>query len=130
MFETVAVFAALSCVAWFMFSALKVHLSGSDLFAYWVTVSTCTSTFYFLSVLLATFWDDLWQIWGSAIVILILRLLSTAVSVPSSFNIFRAMGQSSPLFTHTFPWASMGISLGAAAILFLAAIRVVQTHEY
>jgi negative regulator of sigma E activity len=40
------------------------------------------------------------------------------------------MGESSPLFTHTFPWASMGISLGTAAILFLAALKVVQTREY
>ena len=57
-------------------------------------------------------------------------LLSKAVSVPPSVNIFRAMGASSPLFTHTFPWASMGVSLVAAAILFLAAMRVVQTREY
>jgi hypothetical protein len=50
--------------------------------------------------------------------------------LPPSLNIFRAMGQSSPLFTHTIPWASMGIALGAAAILLLAALKVVQTREY
>jgi hypothetical protein len=130
MLETVGVFAALSCMAWFAFPVVRAHLSSSDLFAYWVTVSICVSAFYSLSVLLATFWDDLWQIWGSAIVILILRWLSTEVSVPPSVNIFRAMGAASPLFTHTFPWASMAISLGAAVILFFAAMRVVQTHEY
>ena len=32
--------------------------------------------------------------------------------LPPSLNIFRAMGESSPLFTHMFPWASMAFSLG------------------
>ena len=47
MLETVGVLAALTCVAWFMFPALRVVLTGSDLFAYWVTVSICVSAFYF-----------------------------------------------------------------------------------
>jgi hypothetical protein len=128
--ETVGILATSSFVAWLMFPVLRGHLTGSDLFAYWVTASICISAFYSLSVLFATFWDDLWQIWGSMIAILILRWLPTAVSVPPSLNIFRAMGQSSPLFTHTYPWASIGVSLGAAAILFLAALKVVQTREY
>jgi hypothetical protein len=36
-------------------------------------------------------------------------LLSKTVSVPPSLNIFRAMGASSPLLTHTLPWGSMGV---------------------
>ncbi len=35
-----------------------------------------------------------------------------------------------PLFTDSFPWASMGIALGVAAVLGLTAFRVVQTREY
>jgi hypothetical protein len=130
MLETVGVLAALSCVVWFTFPAPRVYLTCSDLFADWVTVSICISAFYSLSVFLATFLGDQEQMGASGILIVILLLLSRAVSVPSSVNIFRAMGQSSPLITHTFPWASMGVSLGAAAILFLAAMRVVQTREY
>jgi hypothetical protein len=130
MLETWAVLAALPCAAWTMVPALRVVVTRADLLAWWVTACICVSAFYFLSVLLATFLDDVGQIWGSMIANSILWWLSTAVVVPSSINIFRAMGQSSPLFTHTFPWASMGVSLGAAAVLFLAALRVVQTREY
>jgi type II secretory pathway component PulF len=50
--------------------------------------------------------------------------------LPKAANIFRAMGESSPLFTHSLPWSSMGVSLGAAAILLLIAKRVVETLEY
>lgn len=130
MLETVGVFAVASCVAWFMLPVPRTYLTVSGLFAHWGTVSICMSAFYFLTVLLATVLGDPEEMGVSAILILILHLLSKTVSVPPSLNIFRAMGASSPLFTHTFPWASMGVSLGAAAILFLAAMRVVQTREY
>jgi hypothetical protein len=40
------------------------------------------------------------------------------------------MGESSPLFTHSLPWASMGVSLAAAAVLLPIAKRVVETSEY
>jgi len=113
-----------------MLPAPRVYVTVSGLFAYWVTVSICISALYSLSVFLATFLGDQEQMGLSAILITILWLLPRAVPVPAFLNIFRAMGQSSPLVTHTYPWASMGVSLGASAILFLAALRVVQTREY
>ncbi len=60
--------------------------------------------------------------------VVVLYGLLSKVPLLAPVNIFRAM--ISPLFTHSFPWASMGISLGAAAVLGLAALRVVQTSEY
>jgi hypothetical protein len=130
MLETVGVFAVASCVAWFMYPAPRADLTVSGLFAHWVTVSICMSSFYLLTVFLATFLGDQEEIGVSGILIVILHLLSKTVSVPPSLNIFRAMGAASPLFTHALPWASMAISLGAAAILFLAALKVVQSREY
>jgi hypothetical protein len=130
MLETVGVFAVASCVAWFMYPAPRTYLTVSSLFAQWVTVSICMSGFYFLTVFLATFVGDQEVIGVSGILIVILHLLSKTVPVPPSVNIFRAMGESSPLLTHTLPWGSMGVSLGAAAILFLAALKVVQAREY
>lgn len=62
MLETVGVLAALCCVAWFMLPAPRIYLTCSDLFAYWVTVSICTSAFYSLSVFLATLLGDEGQI--------------------------------------------------------------------
>jgi hypothetical protein len=130
MLMVAGVLAIAPTAAWIIFPSLRMHITGSDLFAYWVTFSVCTSAFYFLGVLLSTFLDDIWQNWTSMFGLVFLWWLLSRPFLPPSVNIFRAMGESSPLFTHTFPWASMGISLGVAAILFLAALRVVQTREY
>jgi len=130
MVEVAGVLAIATCALWIMFPSLMTHITGSDLFAYWVTFSVCASAFYFLGVLRSTFLDDIWQNWTSMFGIVFLSWLLSRPFLPSSVNLFRAMGQSSPLFTHTFPWASMGVSLGAAAILFLAGMKVVQTREY
>ena len=130
MLEAAGVLAIAPCAVWLMFPSLRTHITGADLFAYWVTVSVCTSAFYSVGVLLSTFLDDVWQNMISMFGVMFLWGLLSRPFLPPSLDIFRAMGQSSPLFTHMFPWASMAISLGAAAILFLAAMRVVQTHEY
>jgi hypothetical protein len=130
MLAAVGVLAIAPCYIWTFFSALRMHLTGSNLFAYWVTLFICASPFYSLGVLLSTFLDDIWQYLTSMVGVVFLWWLLSRPFLPASVNIFRAMGTSSPLFTHTFPWASMGVSLGAAAILFLAALKVVQTREY
>jgi hypothetical protein len=62
--------------------------------------------------------------------VVILRWLLPKVSMLPPVDLFQAMGKSSPLFTHTFPFASMTISLGAAVILFIVAMKVVEAHEY
>ena len=61
MLETVGVLAIAPCYIWTFFSLLRLHLTGSDLIAYWVTLSVCASPFYSLGVLLSTFLDDIWQ---------------------------------------------------------------------
>ena len=50
--------------------------------------------------------------------------------VPQSVNLFQAMGASSPLFTHTFPWTSMGVSVAASVIFFLVALKIAESREY
>ncbi|MDR3676603.1 MAG: hypothetical protein P4N24_14015 [Acidobacteriota bacterium] len=130
MLESAGVLAIAPCAVWIIFPSLRMHVTGSDLMAFWATLSICVSAFYFLGVLLSTFLDDVWQNWTSILGLVSFRWLLSRNFLPPSVNIFRAMGASSPLFTHTFPWASMGISLGAAAILFFAAMRVVQTRQY
>src|ERR1700733_5394066 len=61
MLETACVVAAVCCTTWAVFPGLRAHLTGLDAFEYIVTVSVCISEFYFLSVLLATFLDELWK---------------------------------------------------------------------
>jgi hypothetical protein len=40
------------------------------------------------------------------------------------------MREGSPVLAHTMPWTAMVFSLGLAAILFFAALKVAQTREY
>lgn len=128
MLETVTILAIAPCFVRIVLAQPEDHVSHSDLFAFWVTLSICASAFYFLGVLLSTFLDDQVRGWLSMFGAVLLFGLLTKVPLLAPVNIFRAM--ISPLFTHSLPWASIGISLGAAAILGLAALRVVQTREY
>jgi hypothetical protein len=130
MLETVGIFAIAPWAVWIMFPPLRAHITGSDLLLFWVTLFMCASAIYFLGVLLSTFLEDSWRGFGSMFGVVFLRWLLSTLRLPPSVNIFRAMGASSPLFTHTLPWASMGISLGASAVLFLVAARVVQMRQY
>jgi hypothetical protein len=40
------------------------------------------------------------------------------------------MREDSPVLAHTMPWTAMAFSLGLAALLFFAALKVAQTREY
>ena len=93
-------------------------------------VVACASGLYSITLLLGTFLQDQWRAWGSGIVFAALWWLSHHTRLPASANIFRAMGDGLPLVTHTMPWAAMAFSLELAAILFFAALTVVQLREY
>jgi len=128
MLEAVAILTIAPCFLRIAFIEPQDHVSHSDLFAFWVTLSVCASAFHFLAVLLSTFLDDQARGWLSMLGLVCLYGLLSKVPLLAPVNIFRAMV--SPLFTHSFPWSSIGVSLGAAAVLGLAAFRVVQTREY
>jgi hypothetical protein len=40
------------------------------------------------------------------------------------------MGENSPIIAHTMPLGAMAFSLAFAAVLFLAALKIVQAREY
>jgi hypothetical protein len=88
------------------------------------------SALYSITLLLATFLDDQWRIWGSGGVFAALWWLSNHTRFPSSSNIFRAMGEAMPATVHAMPWTALAFSLELAAILFFAAVKVVQLREY
>lgn len=120
----------LCCGMWAMFPILRAATTAAEMVEYAAVLITCASGLYFMSVLLATFLDDLWRLYGTAIAFGTLWWASNHPSLPASMNIFRAMGEGSPLIAHTVPWAAMAFSLGLAAILFVAALKVVQSREY
>jgi hypothetical protein len=128
--ESVGVIAALCCGMWLVSPAFRAMATPVEMLEYAGTLIACASALYCLSVLLATFLDDQWRAWGTMIASAALWWLSTHTPLPASANIFRAMREGSPLLAHTMPWTAMAFSLGLAAILFFAALKVVQTREY
>ncbi len=90
----------------------------------------CGSSIYCIAVLLATFLDDQWRFLCSVVAMTTLWWLLEKTPGTAAINIFRAMDESSPWAGHNIPWSAMAFSLGLAAILFLAALKIVQRREY
>jgi hypothetical protein len=121
------------CGGWLVTPAAKwgSSVSAPDMFQFTIALVVCASPVYFLSALLATFLDEQMRMFGTIIACLGLWLLSTNAPVPASVNIFRAvMGTGSPLVAHTVPWSAMAVSVGLAAGLFLAALKIARAREY
>jgi hypothetical protein len=100
---------------------------------WWASTSCAlghSTLIYAIPVLLATFLDEYWRSFASIFAYRALWWLFTSAPLPDSVNIMRAMGQNSPMLTHTMPWAAMAFSVGLAAVLFLAALKIVQRREY
>jgi len=129
-FEAAGVIGVLCCGMWLVSPAFRATATPVEMLEYAGTLIACASAFYCLYVLLATFLDDQWRVWGTMIAYGTLWWLSSHTPLPSSTNIFRAMRDGSPLLAHTMQWTAMAFSLGLAAILFFAALKVVQTREY
>jgi hypothetical protein len=102
----------------------------AEMMEYAGTLIVCATALYCLSVLLATFLDDQWRAWGTMLASVTLWWVSSHTPLPASANIFLAMREGSPLLAHTVPLTAMAFSLCLAAILFFAAMKVVQTREY
>jgi hypothetical protein len=97
---------------------------------YAAVLIVCGSAFYCITVLLSTFLDDLWRVWGSFLCYGAIWWLAFRIPAPASVNVFLAMGDGSPVLAHTMPWTAMAFALGLAAVLFFAAFKVVQHREY
>jgi hypothetical protein len=128
--EVAGVVVALCCGMWLVSPVFRAMSTFAEMMEYAGTLIACATALYCLSVLLATFLDDQWRAWGTMLASVALWWLSINTPLPASANIFRAMREGSPLLAHTVPWTAMAFSLGLAAILFFAAMKVVQTREY
>jgi hypothetical protein len=122
--------ATMSFALWIVFPVVRAAATLPEMFDYAAALIACGSALYFISVLLATFLEEQWRVWGSLLAMGALWWLFTKTSLPPSLSIFRAMGEGSPLFTHAMPWLAMGVSTGLAAICFFAALKIVQLREY
>ncbi|MGP8258657.1 MAG: hypothetical protein ACLQM6_01755 [Acidobacteriaceae bacterium] len=128
--ETTGAIAAFFYTMWVISPLMRARMMPLALFEYAVTLIVCGSAIYFLSVLLATFLDDQWRIWGTMIAVGALFWLSSHFSLPASIDFVRAAGKNSPLFTHTMPWSAMGFAVVLSAAFFHAALKIAQVREY
>jgi ABC-2 type transport system permease protein len=128
--ETAGFLGALCGAMWIAFLPLRANFRPEEMAGYAATLIGCSLGIYSIPMLLATFLDDVWRMFGSVPVFVALWWLFNHTPLPASVNIFRAMGEGSPLVAHTMPWMAMAFSLGFAAILFFAALKIVQRREY
>ncbi len=115
---------------WFLIPFLKGAATPLEMLEFAGTLTACASTVYFLSVFLATFLDDQWRMWGTMLGSAVLWWLPSHTWFPASIDIFRGMGEGSPLLAHSVPWIAIGVSLGLSAILFFAALKIARAREY
>jgi hypothetical protein len=122
---------ALVCAGiWVLSPVVRSSASAGEMLEYWMALVACTSALYFISVLLATFLDDQWRVWGTMIVSMGFLWASTHFHLPAFVDLFRGMGEGSPLLVHAEPWGAMAFALAISAVLFFAAFKIVQRREY
>jgi ABC-2 type transport system permease protein len=122
--------AILCSAVWILSPALRASATSWEIPMQAVTLIACASGLYSIVVLLATFLDDLWRIYGSAIAFGALWGIQHHTPVLSSADIFWALSQGSPLVAHSIPWTAIAFSVGLAAILFCVALKIARTREY
>jgi len=128
--ETTGINVFMIVSAWSLFSLVRGNSTLFDLLRLILAAIVCTACFYFVSVSVATVLDETWQMFGSMFLIGIAWWAMSRFTLPPSVSVFRFMSDASPLLTHRLPWTAMAVSLLASALLFLTALRIVETHEY
>jgi Ca2+/Na+ antiporter len=118
------------CLLWFLFPTIRGRTTPREMAEYAAVLIVCGSVFYCVTVLLATFLDDLWRVWGSFLCYGAIWWLMYRIPAPASVNIFWAMGDGSPVLARTMPWTAMAFALGLATVLFFAALKVARIREY
>jgi hypothetical protein len=128
--ETAAFIGALCLLMWMAVPQVRAAVKPEEMAGYAVTLIFCSSGIYAIPMLLATFLDDLGRMLGSAPVFAALWWILRHTPLPASMDLFRAMGESSPLVAHAMPWMAMAFSISLAAVLFFLALKIVQRREY
>jgi ABC-2 type transport system permease protein len=127
--EMAGVFLLVSVMLLITAPVLQARASAIDALANALTVTVCCTVVYCITVLLGTFLDDVWQVWGSLIATIAL-LFGLKLLPWRSFDLERAFGEASPFVTHALPWPTMCMSLIVAAVLFFIAVKIAEAREY
>ena len=121
---------ALCAATWLLFPVLRSAVTPKEMLEYTLTMAVCATGLHSLTVLLSTFLDDVWRIYGSILVYAAIWWLPDHIPWPRFADIFGAMGKGSPLIAHSMPWNAMVFSLALACGLFFAALQIVRRREY
>jgi len=128
--ETLAASFLLASTVWLMFPTIRGSSSFFNSLELALSVCLCIAVFHLVSVISGIFLEDAWQNWGTLMVVAIFWWITSKIHLPASYNVFLVTSAASPLVTHTLPWPAIAISVGATAILFLLAWKIVQTREF
>lgn len=128
--ELAAINAIAITAAWSIFPPVRSTSTLFDLLQSILAAIACTACLYSVSVLMATFLEESWHMFGSMLIVGLAWVSLSRLSLPASVNVFGFWSSASPLVTHKLPWPAMAISVAASAILFVAAWNVVQNREY
>lgn len=121
---------ASSAAAWVVFPLVRADSTALDLLMWAFTVSCCAIAINAISVLFSTFVDEVWQVWGTVIVVVLLRTLTVWFPPPAEFDLFRVVMKATPLATGAIPWPAISVALGLAGILYFTAVKVAEAREY
>lgn len=127
--ETASLITFMIVSAWSLFPLVRSSSTISDLGKLLLAALASVLCFYFVSVAIATVFDEMWQIYGSYC-LAGLAWWASDLALPPSANVFDFSTKASPLLTHSLPWPAMVISLVASMVLFLTALQVVNRYEY
>ena len=116
--------------AWALFPLVRGDSTIMDLLRLVLTAIGCTAWLYFVSVLIATVLDDIWQMFGSLFTIGLAWWMAKRFVLPPSADMIRFLGEASPLVTHRLPWPAISVSVMMSALLLWVSLKIVQSHEY
>jgi hypothetical protein len=106
------------------------RMTAVDAAKFGLAMAVCCAPFYFLSCLLSTQLDGVWQMYGSMAISGVSAWLSDRLGVPDQVNIFLALATRTPFLTHEIPWSLVATSASLAAALFAAGWLVIERREY
>ncbi|HEX3569822.1 MAG TPA: hypothetical protein VHU44_03280 [Acidobacteriaceae bacterium] len=126
--EAIAAMTLFCAAMWFALPWLRTAMTGFEMVEYLAALLACGSVFYCVAVLLGSFLDDQWRVWGTMLVAGAFGFASMRLHLPAFADIFRGMSQL--ITAHAMPWSVMAFSLGLAALLLAVTARIVQRREY
>lgn len=116
--------------SWISFWPLREAVEPQQVLGFTIACLGCATGLYAVSMLLSSFLDGAWKFQIGVAVFALLWWLLRQFKIPVSVDAFWEMRDGSGVIAYTIPWTAMAISMGCAALLFFATLRIVRSREY